>query len=542
MIRDIETGQFSWRPTVKQERFLSIPLTIKEALYGGSVGSGKSDVLLMYPIVFGWHEHESFKGLFLRRTMPELRREIIPRAKNFFRPFGATYNAADGVFTFPSGALYFMGHCEHEDDVHNYDSMQPNYVAFDELTTFTEWIYTYIVLQRIRVDEHLKHVLPMIARSASNPGNIGHQFVYKRFIKPYPDGGKIIVGRGGVKRVFIPATIDDNPHIAQQYKNDLDALPEAERKAKKYGDWNAYEGAVFDEFREKRYSDEPDNALHVIDPIHIPTWWPKIVSLDWGFAPPAATCMLFGAISPGKKLYIYRELMWQRKKIEEWCAEAKPYLETENPRVIRLCQSAAQNRGQEHTIHQQIETALDRSVELTGNSQGSRISGKMLVHEYLRWAQKYIPETELPVFKPEFADWLIRNKTQADYDAYIKSLSPPEQEDNLPKLQIFKSCEGLISAIKTCFYDKTHTQDVSEFPGDDPYDALRYLCDGADRFFSESVDEMKRVEQQEALERLLQNTQDWTAFYRNSRKMEIAKDGFPMPIKRYHARRPAYRM
>src|SRR3990167_1244363 len=233
MIRDIETGQFSWRTTVKQERFLSIPLTIKEALYGGSVGSGKSDVLLMYPIVFGWHEHESFKGLFLRRTMPELRREIIPRAKNFFRPFGATYNAADGVFTFPSGALYFMGHCEHEDDVHNYDSMQPNYVAFDELTTFTEWIYTYIVLQRIRVDEHLKHVLPMIARSASNPGNIGHQFVYKRFIKPYPDGGKIIVGRGGVKRVFIPATIDDNPHIAQQYKNDLDALPEAERKASK---------------------------------------------------------------------------------------------------------------------------------------------------------------------------------------------------------------------------------------------------------------------------------------------------------------------
>ena len=144
MLRDNQ-GNLIWQPTLKQEKFLQIPLSVKEGFYAGAVNAGKSDVLLMYPIVHGWHKHSQFKGLFLRRTMPELRNEIIPRARDYFKPFGANFNSTTGLWTFPSGALYFMGHCENEDDVHNYDSMQPNYAAFDELTSFTEWIYLYIV-------------------------------------------------------------------------------------------------------------------------------------------------------------------------------------------------------------------------------------------------------------------------------------------------------------------------------------------------------------------------------------------------------------
>src|SRR5262245_7742197 len=199
MIKD-DNGNLIWKPTLKQERFLSIPLTVKEAFYAGAVNAGKSDVLLMYPIVHGWHNHPQFKGIFFRRTMPELRNEIIPRAQYYFTPLGARFNAKDGIFRFPSGALYFFGHCENEKDVHNYDSMQPNYAAFDELTSFTEWIYLYITIERVRVTQNLMGELPMIVRSGSNPGNIGHPFVYKRFIKPHPAGGKIIKGRGGIKR------------------------------------------------------------------------------------------------------------------------------------------------------------------------------------------------------------------------------------------------------------------------------------------------------------------------------------------------------
>lgn len=533
MIKDSE-GNFVWKPSIKQDRFLSIPLSVKEAFYAGALMAGKSEVLIMYPIYHGWHKHPHFKGLFLRRTMPELRHEIIPRAKQYLYKFGAKYNASDGVFTFPSGALYFMGHCEHEDDVHKYDSMQPNYVAFDELTSFTEWIYEYITVQRVRVPEHLKHELPMIVRSASNPGNIGHQFVYKRFIKPEPNGGKILVGRGGIKRIFIPATIDDNPYASEQYKKELDSLPEAERKAKKYGDWNAYEGAVFDEFRDKKFPSEPENAIHVIEPIDIPNWWPKIVSCDWGYASPAATVMLFGAISPTKRLYIYRELTWQKTLIERWGSEAKVYIDEEQPRVIKLCKSAGQSRGQDHTIHEQVESVLGRAVELTDNSHGSRVAGKMMVHEYLRWLPKHVPEKDLPVYNQELAEWILRNKSPEDYQSYLRSLQPPEPEGNLPKLQIFKTCEHLIHAIKTCFYDKTHPQDVAEFPGDDSYDALRYICDAADKYFDDSIDEMKRIRRRDDIDKMLANTNDFTAYYRNMRKNEAELSEIYRPIRRYH--------
>lgn len=534
MIQD-DKGNFEWKPSRKQDAFLSIPLSVKEAFYAGALMAGKSEVLIMYPIYHGWHKHPMFKGLFLRRTMPELRHEIIPRAKQYLYKFGAKYNASDGVFTFPSGALYFMGHCEHEDDVHKYDSMQPNYVAFDELTSFTEWIYEYITVQRVRVPEHLKHELPMIVRSASNPGNIGHQFVYKRFIKPAPQGGKILVGRGGIKRIFIPATIDDNPYASEQYKKELDSLPEAERKAKKYGDWNAYEGAVFDEFRDKKFPSEPENALHVIDPIEIPDWWPRIVACDWGYAPPAMTWMGFGAISPSKRLYIYREMVWQKTLIEKWGSEAKVLIDEEQPRVIKLCKSAGQARGQDHTIHEQVESVLGRAVELTDNSHGSRVAGKMMVHEYLRWIPKHVPEKDLPVYNQELAEWILRNKSSEDYQSYLRSLKPPEPETNLPKLQIFKTCEHLIHAIKTCFYDKTHPQDVAEFPGDDPYDGLRYMCDAADKYFDDSVDEMKKVQRRDDLEKMLANTNDFTAYYRNMRREESAVSEIYRPVRRFHS-------
>ena len=229
-----------WKPTPKQAEFLALPYEILEGFYAGAVNAGKTHVLLAYPLVHKFYERSNFKGLFLRRTFPELKNEVIPRSRQFFEPLGATYNKQDKCWTFPSGALFFFGHCEDEEDVHNYDSMQPNYVAFDELTSFTEWQYLYITLQRVRAA--VGSGLPAIVRSASNPGNIGHNWVRARFIDPCPEGFKVVQNKAGVKRIFIPATVKDNPYVSQQYLNQLESLPEAEKQAKLYGRWDAYEG------------------------------------------------------------------------------------------------------------------------------------------------------------------------------------------------------------------------------------------------------------------------------------------------------------
>lgn len=533
MIKDSD-GNLVWRPTLKQERFLQIPLTVKEGFYAGALMAGKSDVLLMYPLVHGWHKIEQFKGLFLRRTTPELKREIIPRAKSYFRPFGATYNATDGLFTFPSGALYFMGHCENEDDVHNYDSMQPNYVAFDELTSFTQWIYQYITIERVRVATTYSDILPAIVRSASNPGNIGHKFVYERFVKPCPAGGKILVGRGGMKKIFIPATIDDNPYAPESYKKELDALPEAERKAKKYGDWNAYEGQVFDEFRDKLFPGEPSNAIHIVEKFDIPAWWPRICAIDWGFN---AMCSVgWGAISPKKRIYVYRHQMFYGKKISEWAPEVKYFVDKENPKDIVICHSANQHRGDPHTILEQVVEELGCTVQL---GKKDRIGGKLLVHEYLRWKTKSIPESEKPIYDYEFAAWLLRNKGDKEYKHYLMQFQPTEEERNIPKAQFFDDpdVKVICEALKACVYEKSSTdgkkkEDVAEFAGDDPYDMIRMLFDAADTYFALAINEQEQVTSIQNVVDQYELTKDMTQYYRQMRKVE--SDVIIQPVKRFH--------
>jgi hypothetical protein len=445
------------------------------------------------------------------------------------------------------GAMIFLGHCEEETDVHKYDSMEINLFTPDELTSFSEYIYLYIGFTRVRtkVPE-----LPAIIRAAGMPGGIGHTFVKKRFVAPWPDGGKIIIGKGNVKRFYVHSTVTDNPHADPEYSARLDGIPsEAERKARKFGDWDAYQGQVFDEFRDRHYPDEPENALHVIPPFEIPSWWPKMVIGDWGFA--AMTYIGFYAISPSKKIYLYRELNWLKTKIEEWAPIIKDFVNRENPKVIKFCRSAGQDRGQEHTIQQQIESALGRPVELSNNSPGSRIAGKMLLHEYLRWRPKpVVPQSELPTYSEEYAMWILRNKGLEDYKSYLKLFDAPEEETNIPRLLIFRCdeamheghpncCPLMIDSIRACSYDKPKgnkpAEDVATFEGDDPYDDLRYAVDSAERYFIEAAKEFEKIQKTDQMTQVLLGNQDWTAYYRNMRSVDSVSK--IKVVTRFHHRR-----
>lgn len=537
-----------WRPNDKQAIFLSIPITVKEGFYGGGAGSGKSDVLLLYGIVHRWHEIPLYKQVFMRRTYPELRNEIIPRSRELYRKFGATLNKTEMCWTFPrpdqlggtggpnAGAMIFLGHCENDDDVHQYDSMQISLYTPDELTSLTEWIYTYITFQRNRAP--VNSGLPSITRAAGMPGGIGHTWTYKRFIKPYPAGGKIIVGRGGNKRIYIHSTLDDNPHIDPTYKQSLQGITiEAERKAKLSGDWDAYQGQVFDEFRDRHFPDEPEHAIHVVEPFTIPDWWPRIVIGDWGFA--AMTWIGYAAISPNRRIYIYREQYWVKTKIATWAPYVKLHIDKENPRLIKFCKSAGQDRGQEHTIQEQIESELGVSIELSTNTPGSRVAGKQLIHEYLRWQPKMVNQQEIGVYDEDYAMWIMRNRGMKEYKSYCDSFLPQEPETNLPKLQIFKdACPILVEAIKACSYDKPKNnkpaEDIAEFEGDDPIDGLRYMVDSAEAYFDDANEELKKAQAIEAQIRQLTQNNDWTAFYRNMEKVE--SDDVIQPISRYHRR------
>jgi hypothetical protein len=532
-----------WRPDgVKQEQFLALPETIKEAIIGGGVQTGKTELLLMYGVARRWHLNPQFKQVYMRRQLNQLRTEVVPRAKNIFgRMEGWKYNGSYYYWVYePTGAMIFLAGCEYEDDVHNWDSTEITLFTPDELTSFTEWMYLYIGFERTRSPKGSG--LPALIRGAAMPGDIGHTWVRKRFVDPAPEGNKIILGRGNQKRVYIHATLADSERVDKEYEAQLDALPEAERQAKKFGNWNSYQGQVFTEFRERHYPGEPENALHVVSCFDIPLWWPKIFIIDWGFA--AFNYVGYGAISPNRRVYFYRERFWQRKTISEWGPYVKEDIKREQPRIIRICKSAKQQRGQEHTIQEDVQTELDFPVELTNNSPGTRVAGKQLIHEYLRWKPKYTPDQVMPTYSEEYALYLLRNEGLDKYKSYLNSLVPQEPETNIPKLQIFdkdpltnEPITLLNEALKACVYAKSVSdnkaqEDVAEFVGDDPYDVLRYMLDAVDAFFEEASDEMTKLEKQQAIQNKFEETQDWNFLYRNAKLIEEANEELVRPIRR----------
>jgi hypothetical protein len=555
-----------WSPFPKQKSFIQLPFDITEGFFGGAAGPGKSELLVLLPLIYRFHEHPLYKGILLRRTFPELESEIIIRSRQFYPSAGAVYNESKRRWTFPRGGIEQFGHCEREQDVRKYDSAEYNLVKYDEATSFLPFQYLYLVLTRRRSKTS---DLPAIARSASNPGNIGHLFFRKRFIDPFPAGGRVINDRRtGSRRYFLQALGTDNPVLLKNnpnYFNQMKDLGDAEYRAKALGDWYTFSGQAFPEWRLEPLPGEPDNARHVIDgTMPIPKWWPKFIAIDWGWK--AWTFIIWAALSPDNRIYIYRTYAEKEKYTKTWVSEMINLSGDELDDVIDIgiCHSAAQHRGEPLTIQEQVQEAFDdRAKELAriyseenilGNpsdlshqirlGKRDRIGGKLLVHEALRWQHRDKITKHVGEYDEDFAQWLRRNKGEKYYLSYLDQFIPEIDEANIPRLQIVKySPEGrenaeLIDTIPSCKYvekgekDKS-PEDVAEFDGDDPYDCLRILLEKVDNYVNGVVSEDKIRTQRQKIVKRLEESGDYHSYALAVQKLHSENEGH-YNVRRFH--------
>lgn len=543
-----------WGPNKgKQSLYLSLPDSIFEQFYGGQAGGGKSEALLMRPILRQWINEPRFQGIILRRTFRELEESLIERSLRggmladgsilpSFCDFGGEYNKGNHKWRFKSGATLTFGHAEEESDIRKYDTAEYQYCAFDELTSFTEFQYKFMAFSRVR---STIAGVPALVCSASNPGNIGHRWVRERFVEPCRGGGKILAERIKfkivnveeekiTKRIFISASLADNPRLMENdpmYRVRMEMLPEAEKRAKAYGDWWTFSGQVFSEWRTEPFIGEPYNACHVIPPQIPDERLPRVLAIDWGYT--AMTFALWGVKLPNKQAIIYREYTpnptsdkdkeefgeLDSKTVESWTTHIANICLTEgcNPYIV-LDPSAWQNRGTGTIADQFTKTWR----EVTGYSprlekaDNDRLGGKLLIHDYLRWKPrpKYntLPQEE---FNRERADWLLRNKGLQSYQSYLSQYSPQNEtiEECLPKLRITSDCKILIRTIPICVYNERserNNEDVKEFKGDDPYDDLRYILKKLELI---NINDLPQIQTQD-----LKSEKEINNFYR---KMEI---------------------
>ena len=187
------------QPTAKQAAFLWLPN--REALFGGAAGGGKSDALLMAALQYV--DIPNYAALLLRRTYADLALPgaIMDRAEQWLTGTNARWNQQEKTWYFPSGSTLTFGYLQHEKDKYRYQSSEFQFIGFDELTQFTETMYTYL-FSRLRRLENSN--VPLRMRGATNPGGIGHAWVHERFVVSAKTG-----------RIFIPAKLADNPYLDQ---------------------------------------------------------------------------------------------------------------------------------------------------------------------------------------------------------------------------------------------------------------------------------------------------------------------------------------
>lgn len=282
-----------WRPQARQAVFMA--RAEDEALYGGAAGGGKSDALVVEATRQVGVPH--YKGLILRKTFPQLQ-EIIDKSQKYYpRAFPqARYNASEHCWRFPSGAKIVFGSIQHSGDKIKFQGQAFDFIAFDELTHFSFDEYMFL-LSRNRPNGNGTRCY---VRATANPGGIGHAWVKERFItaaKPmttiyedvpvvFPDGSTQMRRRS---RIFVPSSVFDNKILLKNdpdYVARLAAMPEAERKALLYGDWESYSGQFFSAFKNDPAHYEDRRWTHIIAAFEIPSDWTIYRSFDWGYHRP----------------------------------------------------------------------------------------------------------------------------------------------------------------------------------------------------------------------------------------------------------------
>jgi hypothetical protein len=269
----------AYAPFAKQCDFHKSPA--KYRLFGGAAGPGKSMALLMEAVVQA-NDNMGSNTLLLRRTFPELEQSLLLYfRKEIPRELYSSFNDSKHVVTWLNGSTTRFGYCAAENDVYQYQGAEFLFIGIDELTLFTlrQWQF---LTSRNRCP--IAKTFPNMA-GATNPGNIGHAWVKSLWIDKQPASGmENPECYDPADYDFISARVHDNPIYAadQNYLKTLAALPSHLRRAFLDGDWEVFAGQYFDNF---------DVTRHIAraETVDWKPWWPRWISIDWGFEHPSAT-------------------------------------------------------------------------------------------------------------------------------------------------------------------------------------------------------------------------------------------------------------
>lgn len=414
---------------------------VDELLYGGAAGGGKTDFLLAEGITFALSVPGS-KTLMLRRTFPEIEQEIEPRIRLRIPREIGRYNTSKHVMNFYNGSQLRLGYIETHNDMYRYVGAEYQLMLWDELTTFLPSAYIFLK-SRLRASGLVRQRMEELGLrprmlAATNPGNRSHHFVKSRFVDPAPPRTVMRDKKSGQTRVFIPAKVDDNPHLDTSYRSQLESLDEMQKRALLDGDWDILEGVRFPQFRYNKHVVEPD-----VDPMELVTY-PRCVAVDYGYADPFVAIWM--AKLPNGTILVYRE-------VSETNLTA-----TQQAELIKSLEMEGE-RGPGRPLPLVMDPSMWRRNE--GGGSSSKDDTPPIgspAYDYM----KALRTRPIKAINGRVPGW-------AQLDEVLRSIN-----GQYPRLQIYDTCREIIRTLPALPRDPNNPNDVETSADDHAPDALRY--------------------------------------------------------------------
>jgi hypothetical protein len=240
-------------PTPWQSRVLAVPEQY-DLFLGGGRGGGKTYALLLLILRHVETYGHNARVLVIRRNYPDLRDMEAEARFLFGRAYGRglSFNQQSHLFRFPNGATCQLDQMEGQADFAKYQGKSFSLIVIDEAGQFSD----PAPLDLLRSCLRSRAGVPTRMILAANPGGSGHGWLHMRHVAGVTPWNVYVERKTQRNFVTAPSTLEDNPHLDQDYSKQISAATATDpelAKAWLYGDWNiargAFFGAVFDQQR-----------------------------------------------------------------------------------------------------------------------------------------------------------------------------------------------------------------------------------------------------------------------------------------------------
>ncbi len=444
--------------------------------YGGARAGGKSHWLLSQIGADDCQRFPGLKCLLLRKVGKSNLENFEDFTERLFCSLPHDFNASRGILTFANGSRIVLGHYQHEKDIGKYLGLEYDVIGIDEATQLSAVKYADIAT----CCRTSKDWRPRIY-TATNPGGLGHQWYYDKFIVPYES-------RTESTTRFIPARMEDNAFVNDENKAELASLTGWKRDAWCDGNWNIPAGQYFRTFRPDIHiigDDEvgtvaprgplPDDRNFLDDlarlrrfkEFHAVEW---VASMDYGYT--HYTVVLLGCYDHVGNLYIvdeHSERLWVPQRhaqaIKQMFARHTVYSTEDHAKEAILSRFPNYSHEQQHAWNQWTKRKVIGFPAGT-DMFGTESNGNSVASQYRDLGIRLTRAN-----MDRVSGWSAIQQRLGDPAAGI-----------MPSLFIHKRCTHLLETLPYLQYDPDRSGDILKTNtneegtgGDDAADALRYM-------------------------------------------------------------------